>query len=95
VKSDVAVYGSPDTQLAVLIAARGGGTPDEFFNGMKSSGVDVPTPTAVGDNQCAVVSSEGFTVCMRSSSTLSVVVVAGGSDMSKTSSMVDEAWNQQ
>ena len=96
VKSDVGAYGSASAgQIALLVAARGGGTADDFFNGMKSSGADVSAVQTVGDAQCVVVTSEGVSAYMRSSSTLFVAVLLSGTDTSKAASMVDEAWAAQ
>jgi hypothetical protein len=96
VKSDVAAYGSASAgSIAFLVAARGGGSADDFFKGMASGGLDVPTPTTVGSSQCVVVSADELSVCMRSTSTLFVAVMLSGTDTAKASSMVDEAWDQQ
>lgn len=95
-KFDVGAYGGADAgAIAILVAARNGGSADEFFSGIKSSGLDVSDQTKVGDSSCVTASSEQVTICLRSSSGLMVAVVLSGTDQSKAAGMVDEAWAKQ
>jgi hypothetical protein len=95
-KYDIGVYGSQGSgSVAFLVAARGGGTEDDVFSAMSAGGTDVPAPTDVGNSKCSVIDSQGATVCVRTSGSLVVMVVLSGSDTTKASGMVDEAWGQQ
>ena len=70
-KFDVGAYGGADAgAIAILVAARNGGSADEFFSGIKSSGLDVSDQTKVGDSSCVTASAEQVTICLRSSSGL-------------------------
>jgi hypothetical protein len=94
--ADVGVYGSASAgEVAVLAAARGGGTAEQFFTAAKNSGADLSEPTAVGNSQCATSTSSGYALCERSSSSLFVAVFLSGSDTTRAAAMVDEAWDQQ
>jgi len=96
VATDVGAYGSAgEGQIALLVGARGNASSDEFFQGVASGASDIPPPTTVGNSQCVSASAEQIAVCMRSGGGLTVAVFLTGSDTSKASSMVDEAWDQQ
>jgi hypothetical protein len=95
-KFDVGAYGGQDAgAIAILVAARNGGSADEFFSGIKSSGLDVSDATKVGDSSCVTAATEQVTICLRTSSGLMVAVVLSGTDQGKAAGMVDEAWGKQ
>ncbi len=94
--ADVGVYGSASAgEAAVLAAARGGGTAEQFFTAARNAGADLSEQTAVGNSQCATSASSGYAICERSSTSLFVAVFLSGSDTTRAAAMVDEAWDQQ
>jgi hypothetical protein len=97
VATDVGAYGSAaEGQIALMVGARGNASADDFFQGVASGAGDIPPPTTVGNSHCVTVSSSSpIAVCMRSGGGLTVAVFVSGTDTSKASSMVDEAWDQQ
>jgi hypothetical protein len=94
--ADVGVYGSASAgEVAVLAAARGGGTAEQFFTAARNAGADLSAQSSVGNSECATATTSGYAICERSSTSLFVAVFLSGSDTTRAAAMVDEAWDQQ